>query len=212
MIWTKDQGYVINTHLCGMNEEQASFYAWPPKDFDIKKFLDALAKASMADCFVNLALPRANVFFRAKYLGQEETGLRFAIPVQLFKVQRRRDVRFTIPEGYVLKATYEDPLFLEIQTTKKVVDLSASGCAIAVGMEEKEVYQNDMILNKFSFSIRGKQIECRAQIKHTRETSLPGNKPAIKVGLQFLDLKPSDSQVIAAYVFEESRKFYTRYM
>src|SRR3954465_1911094 len=97
MIWTKDQKHLLHSLLTIVNEIEKVMYAWAPKGFDPPKFMDQLAQLGSDECFFSVSLSRANIFFKARYKGFENGGLKFVMPVQLYKVQRRKDMRFNIP-------------------------------------------------------------------------------------------------------------------
>lgn len=213
MIWTTNQEQVINSHLTLFSETDKILYAWVPKDLDPKKFMDDLAKAGSSECFFSLSLSRANIFFKTPYLGTDSGGLRFRAPEKLYKVQRRKDMRYTIPDTHVLKLSYQDPIFPETQLTKRVIDISASGLAILVANEEESFYHPGMVIQNLSLTLKSREVPIgSAEIRHMR--ALPASRllEGVKIGLQFRDIKPAEAQWIASYVFEESRKMFSRFM
>jgi hypothetical protein len=212
MIWTKDQKHVINTHLSGLSDADLALFVWIPTDFDPKALVDTLAADGSSECFFSVSLQRANVFFKTPLLGYDEQGFKFRVPEQLYKVQRRKDLRFPIPEGYVLKVEFQDPLFPETRLVKKVLDISASGMAIWIADSEEAMFHPGMIIHKVSFTVRSKRITCDAEVRHIKLMALESKTPGVKMGVLFRNLKQVDAQVIATYVFEESRKFFSKFI
>ncbi len=212
MIWTKNQERVINTHLSVYSDSGKYFYCWAPKEFDPGLFNDELKQSGERDCYFSISLMRANIFFRAKYLGFDHAGLQFGLPEKVFKVQRRKDLRFPIPDGHVLKVDFSDPLTPGKPITKKCMDISASGMAFLVEEEEAPLFPVGLMLENMTFNVRGRDITVVAEIRNTRPTRADSRKKGVVVGVVFKNMRAADSQHIAAYVFEESRKYFSRFI
>jgi hypothetical protein len=215
MIWTKDQGEVISSHLSVFSDSTNSFYCWIPKSLDAKKFVDEVATLPTKDCFFSVSLLKANIFFRAELMGFDSAGLHFKFPFKIFKVQRRGDVRLPIPAHMTMKVEFKDPLFPEKTTVKKVIDLSATGMAFIVLDEDAVLFPKGRTLNDFSFSVRNKKFTIRAEISNVRKLRSPTGEmtaAGYAVGVKFLELRPGEHQHIAGYVFEESRKYFSKFL
>jgi hypothetical protein len=209
-IWSENQKHLINSHLTAVDLKEARLWAWTPKDYDPTRLTDDLAKKGIQDLYFSVSMSRSVVFFKARFDGYDAKGLRFVIPAKLFKVQRRKDFRFPIPDGYVLKLDYEDPLYPDSRVTRKALDLSAGGISFVVREGEDAVYQQDLDLRNITFTLRGRKITCDGIIKHIKELSDKSRTQGVKIGVQFTKINPADAHFIAAYVFEESRKYFTR--
>jgi hypothetical protein len=213
LMWTRNQEHVLNTHLNMYSEAEGTFYVWVPREFDAEKFVDETIKLEIKDCFFSVSLARANIFFKAEFLGHDSGGLKFRFPEKIFKVQRRRDLRFPIPEGHVVKVEYQDPIFTETRLTKKILNISAGGLGVLIQDEEKIHYHPGMTLTRLEFTLRQRKIACEAEVRHIK--SLPADHryaPGAQMGLLFQKIKKGDADWIASYVFEESRKYYTKYL
>jgi hypothetical protein len=212
MVWTKDQEHVINTHVSVYSEAGSCFYCWVPKGFDPKKFMDDLAKMSENECFFSISLQRANIFFKTRFIGFDSAGLQFKLPSKVYKVQRRKDLRFPVPDGIAIKVEYKDPLAPDTRISKKVLDISASGLAFLIPEAEAPLYPSGLTLQDFSFSIRNKKITVSVEIRHARKLGPDSRAKGFAVGVLFKDIRPGDGQHIAGYVFEESRKYFSRFI
>jgi hypothetical protein len=211
MLWVQDQEQVLNSHITHFSESTGQLHAWAPKGFDPGTFMDLMARKGLKECYFSLSLSRANVFFRARFLGCDDRILRFAAPDKVYKVQRRADFRFTIPEGHLLKCEHQDPLFPETRLTRKVIDISASGLAFVVRADERHLYSPELKLAGLSFSVDGRRIDCEAEVRHLRD--FPATRPpSVKIGLRFANIRPGDTQHIAQWVFSEARKYYSRFL
>jgi hypothetical protein len=212
MIWTKDQDQILNSHLSVFSEATEGFYCWAPKDFDSKRFIADVYASSNGECFFSVSLFRANIFFRAAFVALDSAGLLFKFPTKVFKVQRRNDVRLPLLDFVALKVHFQDPLFPEKEAIRKVLDISASGMAFLITEEDASIFPPGLILNDFLFRVANRSFKTRAEISNCRKMRDEKHKGYFAVGVKFLDLRPGDIQYIAGWVFEESRKYFTRFI
>jgi len=209
-IWSENQQHLINSHVTVVDIPEGYLWAWTPKDYDPKHLMDDLARRKISDLYFSVSMSRSVIFFKTKFHGFDGKGLKFGLPAKIFKVQRRKDFRFPIPDGHVLKLDYEDPLFPDSRVTRKALDLSAGGISFVVREGEDAVYQEGLDLRGISFALRGRKITCDGVIKHIKPLSARSRAQGIKIGVEFTKINPSDAHYIAAYVFEESRKYFSR--
>jgi len=213
MVWSKDQKHVVHTHLTLFSDVDRILYAWSPKGFDPSQFMDQLAQVGSDDCFFSLSLSRANLFFKSRFLGVDGGGIKFSIPAKIYKVQRRKDMRFTIPDGHVIRVDFNDPMLPDRMVSHKILDLSASGLAFLVeDAAEAAQYQTGLILKAMTFTIKSKTISVEGEVRHSRPMGPDSKVKGVKVGVLFKNMRGADNQVIASFVFEESRKFLSRFM
>jgi hypothetical protein len=208
LIWTKNQENVLHSRISLLSTADEVIYAWIPTDFSAQPFAAEIEKKLALECFFSVSLSRANLFFKTQYISQDSAGLQFKIPSQVYKVQRRKNLRFPIPDSYTLPVEFQDPLFPRKTIRTKVIDISASGLSFSAAEGDSPLFQSGAILKDLRFAIRGRLIQVDAEIRHVR----PFHKQLIKVGLAFQGLQSSDSSHIASYVFDENRKFFSRFL
>lgn len=212
MIWTRDQGFVLNTHLSLINETDRTLYVVAPKTFDPKPLLAELARLESRDCFFSISLVRANVFFRAPFLDFKTSTLQFRFPTQVFKVQRRTDVRFVVPDDYSVKVEYDDPLFPEHRIARRAHDISAGGLSFVAPIEDAMAYVPGILLRNLKVTTKSLTLALEGEVRHTTVLPPTAKNPGTKVGVQFRNIRPGDAQKIANYVFEENRRYYTKFL
>ena len=211
IIWTQNQEDLIQTHLTTFNQVERALFAWMPKDFDLKKFIENISKRQSDECFFSVSLPAANLFFKTRFLGHDSTGLKFLTPEKVFKVQRRKNVRFNIPEGHVLKVEFQDILLPDVFHKKRVVDISGGGISFLSAPEDAAIYQTGVIIKSMRMTIRLKQLVFDVEVRHTKPFETYKEK-FVRVGVAFKNLNANDSALIAGYVFDESRKYFARFL
>lgn len=214
MLWTKEQEIVVHTRISLVSETQSLITVACPKGFDPRSLIEFMATHRQTHAYFSISLQRASIFFRAKFNGGDSGGLTFEFPDTVYKVQRRSDLRFPIPHGHVLKVEMRDPLDPEKDVSWKASDISAHGCAVIVPDDEAATYAVGLVLHHLRFAVQGRKIEVpAAEIRHKQVmANVPGgtSKAGVRLGLLFRRIRETDSQHIAAYVFEESRRFFTQ--
>lgn len=212
MIWAKEQKHVINTMLSVYHEQERVLYASIPSDIDPDGFRQELEKLGSLDCFFSVLLSRANIFFKAKLLGHDAGGFRFAAPEAIFKVQRRKDLRLFVPFGRVMRIEMSDPTYPDQKLSKKVFDISAGGLSFVVSEAETPLFPAGALIKSMFFSIGSRRIICDGEVRHIRQQPSDSAQPGYKVGVLFSRIGQGDQGWIAAYVFEESRKIISKFM
>lgn len=213
MVWTRDQKNVIRTHLSSVLTGEKILQLLLPKGFDAAAFEEDLVSRGEKECFFSVSLIQASIFFRSTYIGPQRTFLLFRFPERVFKIQRRHNLRLPLVEGQNLKVEFDDPLFPETRLQRKCWDISATGCSILIREDEKIPYQPHTLLKNLRLTIGERTIQMDAEVRHVSPvpgaTQATSSKPKeLRVGLQFVNLRPGDEQHIAGYVMEETRKYY----
>ncbi len=211
IMWIKEQDDQLSTHLHRVSQVEEAFFCWLPKEFDQEKFKKHLAERKSSECLFSVSLPTANIFFRAYFIDFEENSMKFQLPEKVFKVQRRQNQRFQIPEGYLLKVQFADPLKLGQKLTRKIYDLSASGVAFIIESGDEPIYLKDLILYEFTFTVKTRTITVEAEVKHVSHLPESSKIRGSKVGVQFRNIKAADAQHLALYVFDESRRYFSKF-
>ena len=225
MIWTKNQKRSIETRIVSIvpagNPAAKSdrygphLYCWTPEGFDAADFADYLAHILAPDCFFSLSLTRANIFFKARFVEGNATGLKFTLPTEVYKVQRREDQRHQIPDGQTLKVVFTDPQFLDRTQSRRVVDISAGGISFLVKDEEHGMFAPNLVLKGIKFQVKGRAIEAEAEVRHKRPTPphlLDTLLAGTRIGMQFSKISEADRGWIRAWVLEETRKLVSKFL
>ena len=212
ILWTLDQKETLTTHLNGYSESEGIFTVntpKDPKDGDLARFQNHLRDQSQLYCLFSVTLPKAILFFRSDFINVVTGKIRFKLPEKIFRVQRRKDMRYTIPHSHVLRVEFQDPSFNENRLSKKAVDLSAQGLGFSVSVKESTLFKKGLALKDVTFSVRNRKIECVAEVRHVKPSADPDT---YRVGISFAELKAADGNWIANYVLEEGRKSYFKFV
>jgi len=214
IIWTKvqkDQEDQINTHLSMVSTLEKTFLCWLPDGFDAASFEKKVIRPYRLECFFSVSLLSSNIFFKANLAGHDPKSLKFNFPDKVFKVQRRQNLRFPVPDGHIIKVNFADPANPGDMNTRKLFDLSASGLAFIIPENEIGPYNKGTLLREMTFTIQSKIIAVEAEIRHLSRQSAQARLPGIKVGVQFKKIRAADSQLLATFVFDESRRYFSKF-
>lgn len=212
LIWTNNQEILLRAQLVLFSNVDKALYTSIPKDFQVSQLMDTLAKNKTDECFFNLSLPQANIFFKTSFKDYDSAAIRFTLPEKAFKVQRRQNIRYQIPDGHVLRVDFQDPLFPETVHNKKVVDISAGGLSFEVEEKDLSLFPAGLVLKGLSFTVKGRTVYVEAEVRHQKKSPGKNEPKNAKVGVQFKNISAKDVDCIASYVFEESRKFYSKFL
>jgi len=208
MVWTKEKENVLKTHVTLYNPKEKLLYIWIPKGMDMDAFMRDVEQAGR-EAYFSISLAWANIFFRTKFLTTDVTGLCFARPERIYKIQRRKDLRFRIPDDQKTHVQVTHPSAPDQPLTRQIFDISASGLSFVISRVEEAAFTSGLILKGVAFQVGEKKIVVDGEVRHLRPIEGSVND-ALKVGVSFKNIKAGDAQKIASYVFEESRRFFLR--
>ena len=214
-IWTKDQKITFESHFTSYDEKGGFLYVWIPTQLDPEELnTSVLASKALADraCFFNVSLSRANIFFRAEFMGYDSQGYKFRIPDKIFKVQRRAYLRFLIPLGHVIKVEFQDPYLDENTISRKVYDVSGGGLSILLEPADLGLFEAGTVLKNVRLTVNGRKLTCNALIRHINPKASGRGHDTGRMGVEFQNIKEADRQHIVSYVFEETRRIYSRFL
>lgn len=204
LFWVCDQKQTFKSELMVVLSKNPSFKILKPKNFS--------PPPKPFSCYFNLTSKRASLFFKCHFLNSNEIELEFEIPEKVFKIQRRKEPRFTVPFGHTLKVEFADPFFSESSIQRKVHDIGIGGLSFCVQPGEDALYPSGLHIYEMKLTLRGKTLVVDAEVRHDSVVNEGPRKGEIKIGVVFTKIKPSDSELLAAYVQEEIQLFYSRFL
>lgn len=205
-LWTKNQDFLLETRLTTVKDD--IIYTWFSSPDTIQQLEKSIAKVGSPECFFNMQLKRASVFFKTIYAGSDHESLKFLFPQKIYKVQRRKDFRMPIRPGHVLYVDFDDPLAPGSRLKYKLIDLSAGGISFGVPPQEEALFEVGGKLRNLDITIKGVPVSVDGIIRHKKAIQSLFEKELFKIGVQFSRVSPRDEDRIAAYVLEEGRKYF----
>ena len=218
-LWLKNQSIKFETELsAAFRESKMIAVDFPPEVTDAS-FKEALKAQGTDEILGSFQIDQTNFFFKtACHSKSHPKLLRLSLPVSVYKLQRRLNLRITFTRQFAPKLTMFDP-GKKLDTGKaitdkdilafRMLDISAGGCAIAAKTEEKPKFALNTPVHDIRFNIRGLDIAAMGTVKHLVEIQSDVGKPILKVGIQFQGLKMQFDKHIVKFVLDESRKLFT---
>ncbi len=212
MIWTREKGRALQTYCTLFKSSDQTLQFHCPKDFDVAGLQQELQASPGACCFFSMSLPRANIFFEAEFLEAIPGALKFKLPVTLYKVQRRRDIRVPPPDGYLIKVELLESFFPDHCLQRKALDISVGGLSILVEEADLVYFTAGRVIPEIRFPLANRRISCAAEVRHASKLPSGGRYSGGKVGMLFIGMADADQRFIQDYVAEQQRKQFIVFM
>ncbi|MGZ3689555.1 MAG: PilZ domain-containing protein [Bdellovibrionota bacterium] len=155
---------------------------------------------------VQINLPQRLIFFATGLGFLDRASFALKLPEQVYKVQRRRDLRYVFPRAVIatVKVSGEE---------RRIYDLSASGMSFLVPPKMETDFRAGRHLKEVEFTLEGKVVSVEAEVRHAE--TIAGKKAGeavCKVGVAFRKMPAELDRKIANFVFEENRKAFSRFV
>ncbi len=198
--WTTGQSHLIKGTFGKHEPLERSFYVNLPKKSGIDAFVSDFRRGIFKECLFSVGLVSAHIFFKARFSRQDTVGLRFHEPDAVYKVQRRKTLRYAFSEKTRPALSIGD-------RKRPILDVSSGGICFFATAQEAKFYTTGSKINDCSFKIGDRKIVFDAEIRHNfQPIRLDESSTGIRIGAQFKKLSAADDQFISGYVFEETRK------
>jgi hypothetical protein len=214
-VWTKGLHASVETFFGMVFEQENAFTVSARGKIEAKSFFDAIKKQESMECILNISLPNSYIFFKAVLKKQTHAELYFEIPEKVFQVQRRLNSRLQVTDLLQFWVEFKAKHLKQKKFKGKILDINEKG--IGFFLLQPDLLTSFPVgtrLQDFQFTLKNHKITVEAEVRNIRAfTPTSGStQPGIRVGVLFINISQSDSDLIAAYVFEEGRKFYSRFL
>lgn len=208
MVWTKNDDGAIQSVFSQYSESEDAIFVAIPSGLDQRAFVEKLAKNQSRECFLSLSASKATLFLKADFLGFDPIGMKFRKPVRVFRVQRRKSLRYQIPRDYIVKVEFDDPLIETEKHSVRASDISTGGLSFFVDATAATSFTEGVVIKGMRIHVGTREIGVDAEVRYVRRVA-EGPKKPFKIGVQFHQLQPSDHDYIGAYVLEGTRKYFS---
>jgi hypothetical protein len=133
----------------------------------------------------------------------------FAPPVKVFKIQRRKDVRFVIPSAYEFTVEIESLEQARTRVHKRLIDISESGLSFFVlSPREAALFRPGLVLSRCFVHIQNHSLPVMLKVrnrgKHERGAQGAGNK----IGVEFEQISPDDRTYLGQFVYSHAQHLF----
>jgi hypothetical protein len=176
-----------------------------------RETFDAAAEATGSrECMVLIYLPgRSIIGMNAEPSEFQEDRLVFSLPTKLFKIQRRKDVRFLIPQAYEFTVEFDSLEQAGTRIKKKLIDISESGLSFFI-LSPREVgfFKKGLIIPRATIQMHNQLINVEMCVcNHTRLERVPQG-PGNKVGVEFTEISPDDKNYLGQFVYSHAHHLF----
>ncbi len=202
--WTRSEPSPVPVHLQLYKKGDVTLRITKPTNLNLKK------SAQSKDYFFNLSLMSANVFFKVSLIGSESETLLFQAPDIVFKVQRRSSLRVSPTEMDLFQVSFQHPIHPKQRVHRNVWEIGEKGVSFLVPVSEKALFSTNQRLKNFSFTLNNSLIQGEAEVRNVKIHSKKSEISQVRIGVLFFKLAPAASQVIAQYVGEKWRGYFSK--
>ncbi len=182
----------------------------------VMQMVNAEYLKSDQDIICNVFSSQNNMFFKSKINPQREMLLEISIPHKIFKVQRRENFRYYIPEKQSFYVSFKNPKNEQETFRRKILNLSAGGLAFIAERGDKRLLKVGVLLN-IEFSIKSRCMMSQAEVKHVNLISLCAHANLSlepnqeEVGVLFKNITANDLMWLSGYVLDMSTQYFLKY-
>lgn len=131
-----------------------------------------------------------------------QTHIVFEPPKKLFKVQRRKHVRYIIPSGYEFTIEFESLETRGKKVKKKLVDMSESGLSFsALSPREALYYKKGLIIPHCLIRMQNQEISVSLRVRNQSPIFQNGISIGTKIGTEFEAISEQDQNYLAQLVY-----------
>lgn len=218
-LWLKDQEIKFESPISFYFQRRRRLSLDFPQSMTANKLLTALEKQGSNQILGSFQIQTTHFFFKTDFVTATP-GHKFEIttPKTIFKLQRRANLRIEFSRRQAPKLTVMDPA-LKLRPTKtiddsmllsyRVIDISAGGLGIAAPIEDEQKLAAGTKLHDMRFKLRGMELIADGMIRFAAKKMSDQDKPMLRIGIQFSQLKPEFERHIAKFVLDESRTLFT---
>lgn len=156
--------------------------------------------------YVKIQLETQLLFFESKAFAVAMDHFIIEHPKVLFEIQRRLFSRMKLGTDAKIGFSFLDPKDGKTRIIRRVLDLSAGGCAIMTHALDQNMFLQGRVLQGGFIKINNKKIETDAEIRQVYPTIDQEGKDSVKLGLMFTSIKKEDQDLIQAFVLEGLQK------
>lgn len=206
IVWSKNDGGSIESIFSQYSDIEEAVFVAIPADLDQRAFVEKLAKNQSRECLLSLSTSRATLFLKTDFLGFDPIGMKFRKPIRIFRVQRRKSLRYVIPSDCLVNVEFKDPLIETDTHSTRASDISTGGLSFFVDATAATSLTEGLMLKGMKISLGNQEIAVDAEVRYVRRET-ENLKKRFKIGVQFHQLQAKDQDYIGAYVLEGTRKY-----
>jgi hypothetical protein len=158
------------------------------------------------ECMVLIHLQgRSIIGINAEPTEVEGRRVVFNYPSKVFKIQRRRSVRYKIPEAYEFTLEFQSPES-GVRVKKRIIDISEHGVSFFIlSPREAGFFRSGMIIKHCTIHVQHQNIEVMLKMVNATEYDRGEKGRGNKIGAAFEQIKPGDQSYLSQLVYSHTQ-------
>lgn len=172
-----------------------------PEDITAEQ-LEEQAKFETQTCMVVAFLKSHELLcIQTEAAAWKEGELILPQPWTVFKLQRRKEPRYTIPGAYEFYLKFRSLESPETTIHRKVLDLSMSGLGFFVESPiESDFYKKGLFIRRVNFMLENRHIFLDLRVASVVRLKHKPREPGFKIGVEIMRINPVDKRYVAAFI------------
>ncbi len=201
-LWTSDNKKPIRVSFFNKGTKTDILHVFVPNQINLNEFENRM------DCYFNVSLAHANLYFKSPCIKVTEEGLEFKLPKKTLKLQRRKNFRLPIPDDMDLIIQFQDPTSPTVFIHRNMIDLSEKGMSFLIHPTEKEKFYQNLKLKKIHFLLNKHPIHCSGTVMHIKSLATAERFSGVKIGIKFDPINNADQNKIAFFISEMTKNYF----
>ena len=209
--WVEGKNERIRCKIVKYMETQGNYFITLATVTDTLDFVKQLENEMVDHCLFNVNMPGDNLFFKASLRPTRNEEVNFRIVEEVYKVQRRLHPRLPT-DNLGIKVNIQISPTDAGRAQGDMLDISVGGIAIKAPDKHLNILEIGNTLHEVEFTIKEQTVRCSAQLRFKKPIKYTDTQTfsQLKLGLQFQGLRDPDREMIEAFVFEGSSKYFGR--
>jgi hypothetical protein len=166
-------------------------------------FNQAIGKSPTKNCLLLIFVGRYLLGLMTEYEKSSDSSISFAFPKKIFKIQRRKYIRYNIPAGYDIFIECES-LETHQRVKRKILDLSEGGIAFLLEPSENpEIYKTGAVMRDCTLILRNQTLKLSLRVANQISVELPKLGASQKLGLEFIKISEENRNFLAAFIYSQ---------
>jgi c-di-GMP-binding flagellar brake protein YcgR len=166
-----------------------------------ESFMEELGKHESKECMILVYLQgRSIIGFNAEPSEVLKDRLIFKAPERLFKIQRRKDVRFQIPTGYEYTIEMESVEQKGVRISKRLLEISESG----LSHREAGLFRVGLHIQRCVIQMNNQKIDVSLSICNQAPFDRGPKGAGHKIGAVFDSIKEDDRKYLAQFIYSHA--------
>ena len=206
-LWSLDQSASLRVRFSNISQSSGVIEITPLLATDTHHFVNRLRENDGYQCIFQFGTKSTTLFFESRFLGLSAQGaLRFSTPETFHKILRRKKERLKLEKGDFQSVEFEDPTQPGVRLKKPLYDVGDRGIAFIVQEKEGAYYRTGTPLRHITFLLGTRKFIFDGVIKNAVALPKSAQRPGMKIGVEFLNMREEDQIAINNLLFIEFQR------